>query len=824
MKNLLLTLICISQITFSQIELPRIMVVVDEMVDEKSGAGKVNGRIESLLLEKGFRLVDKAQFEESRLRDLQQDLNPTKAKELGKRFGAEWIIIGKANANLGDEREVYGSKQFEYTADAEIKLILTDVGEIFARSSASERKQANGKSQAASKSLEAVGATIANDVIAKIEKKLKDDQEKPITIQLVLLGVTDQSLTVYEKELPQKISAIKKIKVRYLEGDAAVCDATIQGSIDDLRQIFSQMSEFKVESFTGSRIDLNIKAGTKQKVSNVMSSALEISEFRIDNLFPTQFSFYAANPLAEITLENTDKKNEIKNVKVSVFIPTYMQMASEQVIPLIKGGEKKSFPISAVLDKDKLLNVTERTVSQVKAEISYNLAGEQKSRSITKPVTVYSRNSVSWNRANSIGAFITPKDDAVKNFSRFVIGNLKVDPKLASNTPRNVLNAMAIWDAVKSFSINYVVDPWVVTEQDVLDDIQFPRETLANKAGDCDDSSVLLASCLENIGIRTILIGTSDHVFIMFDTGVNPKNSSKISLNEKEFVVHENSVWLPLETTIINKPFSDAWALGADGFYKAQSAGGKIDLIDVRKAWEVYPPANLAVNVKSSEPPTSEAINSLVVSDLISISKNKSEQVNQKVEFLKKEGSEKSKNEAAMLLSQVEKYDEAINEIKNYSSASSKNNLGNLYMLKGDSANAIASYQEAAKSDSKDGGIELNIGLLKYLGGDHNGTVESFASAVSKFPNPKSAYETLGIENIMENIGQTRAAEKNEKVDKGELQNLLKSALSDVKENKNKRDERAKLRKGENKFIFGGRRGIDPTALASIKEFLYWKF
>ena len=68
------------------------------------------------------------------------------------------------------------------------------------------------------------------------------------------------------------------------------------------------MAEFKVESFTGSRIDLNVKAGTKAKVSNIMSSALEIYEFRIDNLFPTQFSYYASNPLGQITLENSDKK------------------------------------------------------------------------------------------------------------------------------------------------------------------------------------------------------------------------------------------------------------------------------------------------------------------------------------------------------------------------------------------------------------------------------------------------------------------------------------------------------------------------------------
>lgn len=498
-------------------------------------------------------------------------------------------------------------------------------------------------------------------------------------------------------------------------------------------------------------------------------------------------------------------------------------MPSEQVVSLIKAGEKKTFSVSAVLDKDKLLNVTDKTVSQVKAEISYSFSGEQKSRSITKPVTVYSRNSVSWNRANSIGAFITPKDEAVKNFSRFVIGNMKVDPKISASTPRNVLNAIAVWDAVRAFSINYVVDPWVVAEGDVLDDIQFPRETLANKSGDCDDTSVLLASCLENIGIKTILVGTSDHVFIMFDSGVNPKNAHQVSLNEKNYVVKDNVVYLPLETTIINKPFSEAWAMGADGFYKAQSSGGKIDLIDVRKAWEEFPPANLATNTKASEPPSVEKINQFIGEDLVALSKNATEQVNQKVSFLSQKGDEKSKNEAAMLLSQVGRFDEAVSQIQNLSSASSKNNLGNIYLLKGDSVNAISNYNSAASADAKDGGIALNIGLFKYVGGDADGTVESFKVAVSKFSSPKEAYDALGIENIVSQIGQ-RAAEKNKAVDKGELQSLLNSALTDVADKKDKRAEKAKVRKGENKFIFGGRRGIDPTALANVKEFLYWKF
>ena len=34
---------------------------------------------------------------------------------------------------------------------------------------------------------------------------------------------------------------------------------------------------------------------------------------------------------------------------------------------------------------------------------------------------------------------------------------------------------------------------------------------------------------------------------------------------------------------------------------------------------------------------------------------------------------------------------------------------------------------------------------------------------------------------------------------------------------------RRKYKNEQNKYVFGGRRGADPTQIASIKEFLYWK-
>jgi len=805
-------------------EMPRVMVIVDEKIDDKDvTARKVSGKLEKALLDKGYRIVDARQFEQVRARDLAlSDLNPTKAKELGRRYGAELIIAGGAQTQFGGERETYGIKTNEYTADGEVKLIITDTGEILAVASASSKKSAQGKAQAASKSLEDIGDMLAAELMTKLDAKMKEMKEKPIIVELIVQGINDASLMKIESELPQKISMIQSMKLRYMEGDAASFDVKMKGTLDDLRRAFSGMQEYAVVGASGNRLDVSTKVSGIKKASAILSSALDITEFKVENIFPAQYAYYAKNPIGAVTLENTGKV-DVKNIKAKIFIPNYMSFASEQTIPLLKAGEKKSFDVSATLDKDKLQTVTENTIAQVKIEIAFNQGGEEKVRSITKPVTIYSKNSISWSRPNHVGAFVTSKDVAVENFSRNVVGNVKFDPALYPNASRNMVNAMKIWDAVRAFSISYVTDPWVVAEGDVLDEIQFPRQTLAKKAGDCDDSSILLAACLENLGIRTKLIGTSDHIFIMFDTGVNKKNASRVSLNERDYIILDNTVWIPLETTVINKPFAEAWRMGADGYYKTVDANGKLDIIDVRKAWEVSPPSNLAGDEKVAATPSSEEIEKLLAADAQNLKRLNEDMLNQKVVSLKSQNNEKASNEAAMLLANAGKYDEAIALLTSYKSASSQNNLGNIYLLKGDSVNAYKNYTAAMKLDGKDGGINLNLGLLKYLGGDHEGTIASFADAVSKFPPQEQAYAELGIDNIVAELGQTRAAERNTVVDKGELQSLLFSALQDLQARKEARTVSRQVRRGENKFVFGGRRGIDPTALANIKDFLYWK-
>jgi hypothetical protein len=58
------------------------------------------------------------------------------------------------------------------------------------------------------------------------------------------------------------------------------------------------------------------------------------------------------------------------------------------------------------------------------------------------------------------------------------------------------------------------------------------------------------------------------HVYLMFDSGVSVDQSGLISTNEKRFVVREKSsyeqtIWIPIETTLVEAGFDEAWKSGA---------------------------------------------------------------------------------------------------------------------------------------------------------------------------------------------------------------------------------------------------------------------
>ena len=808
---------------------PRVMVLFDEKVDgQPADARIVATRIEEIFLEKGFRLIDKAQFEAVTARDIAlAESNPMRAKEIGLRYGAEWIIVGKVEANFDAEKTFYGIKNYEYASKGTGKVIITDTGEMIAVTSKSAKKSATGKSSAANNALTALGESIANDLYLKARIRLKDEEAGPRLLQIAMVGVDATTISSLEKSLPMDMPLINYLKLRYFEKDGAVFEASVNGSVDDLRQELGKRDDLAVIGFTGTRVDISTKENAeKAKGSPVVMSPLEITDFKIENVFPSQANYYAYNPLGSIEVENSSKA-EVRNVKVSLFVPGYMSLPSEEIVPKVDPGSKQSFKLSATFDPKQLYTLSANTTAQAKVELTYVFNGQKQERSLVRPVTIYNRNTISWSRGESIGSFVTDTDDAVVAFARYVVGSVgQSDALKTSKLPRPVINALAVWNGIRAVGINYVSDPWKSADGEILDQISYPRETLASKTGDCDDSSVLLASCLENIGIRTKFIGTSDHIFIMFDTELVPKNGYLLSLNDKEYIVQDGTVWMPLETTMINQPFVKAWRMGAEEYYKNVESGARLDIIDTRKAKEAFTPANLPSTVRPSTPPA-EKIIQLASADLTDYEYHQSQLVSATADKMKSSSDPAERNEAAVTYAKAGNVDAAIAALQGISTAAAYNTLGNAYLLKNDLPKAQEYYQKALALTTDDGGIYLNFGLSRYLAGSPDDAVESFQVAISKYESREKAMEVLGLERINEALG-TRGAGKNDvQVSRADIFALIGRSLQNVPSKGRSNAQAAKVREKyknrQNKYVFGGRRGADPTQIASIKEFLYWK-
>ena len=121
----------------------------------------------------------------------------------------------------------------------------------------------------------------------------------------------------------------------------------------------------------------------------------------------------------------------------------------------------------------------------------------------------------------------------------------------------------------------YVNDPKLTQDY-----VQYPSETLSLNGGDCDDMAVSYATLLASVGISTAFVDVvppekpdQAHIYMIFDTGIAPEFSNTISDNPKRFVIRKNedgheSVWIPVETTVIRKGFEEAWRAGADEYFQ----------------------------------------------------------------------------------------------------------------------------------------------------------------------------------------------------------------------------------------------------------------
>jgi hypothetical protein len=321
-----------------------------------------------------------------------------------------------------------------------------------------------------------------------------------------------------------------------------------------------------------------------------MPEILRIEDINVivEDIYPAYYEFYATYPIVQVSVRNMVTYPIEVNLHSN--IEGYSERSQESGFIKIAPGETEKIPVFAIFGP-KLLYAKKREPAIIDLSLEAR-AGATHTESMSVNVTIHSRNA--WNgEVNRLRFFLTPDEEEIMNLSRSIASQLDEDN---THEALNFLIARDIFNDLTQKGLHYQSDPNIPYYRD--DYVQFATETIERKTGDCDDLVVLYCSLLESIGIQTAFIDVKDpekeiaHLYMMFDSGLTPEQGTLISANEKKYVIRERSsgrktIWIPVETTLVDGGFDQAWNEGAtiyiqEGIFRAGIAKGWMRIVDVK--------------------------------------------------------------------------------------------------------------------------------------------------------------------------------------------------------------------------------------------------
>jgi len=483
-------------------------------------------------------------------------------------------------------------------------------------------------------------------------------------------------------------------------------------------------------------------------------------------------------------VKNLDEKPI--SAKLSVFVPDMMDAPSEQDI-LLRPKASQAFPLTAVIP-DKVMGRSGDHPVEVRIAATYQSQRLMRTEKTSARCVAYGPGAIDWGQGVSqVAAFVTTQDPLVDALARNACGQVAQKQAYPLGN-RNIGFASAIFDALSVLGVAYVPDPnnpysAMAETPHAVDTVHYPRETLKSRSGDCDDTSVLMAALLGNVGIATKIVDVPGHMFLMFDTGIHERNRSALAVEDNLYVVTDDGVWIPIETTAIGKGFSEAWRIGAES-YASWASRGRAELVDVAAAqlqYEPTEPQGGTINLASLD---LARLAEMVAKDTDGLSSWRDTYLAAHYGGIDKdlETSASALIELAHVYFLAGRVSDARAKLEDVlggdpQSAAAHNNLAVVSVSEGDVKGALAHCNAALKADAADAGIWLNLGLIQYAAGDSVAASASLAKGVTLSGGYAEACKLLGLAP-----GKEMAVGATQKMSEEEARELLKSAFRKVPE------------------------------------------
>jgi len=216
-------------------ENPRIAIIFREYIDGgELPAPVVQTAFEKYFLAAKFDVVDVGQLERIKERDATLNYDdPIKAAALGRRFGAEVLLLGEASAELGSVRTAHGVNVYTYTANVTVKAIKTDTAKVIAveeKSATTRGGGTKGEGDVARDALKEAGNALVEKLMDSIVEVWRDEVYNVQTIEIVLINANDEEQKRFVQGL-KNIDGVERVIERFVEETTAMYDVLAAGAI-----------------------------------------------------------------------------------------------------------------------------------------------------------------------------------------------------------------------------------------------------------------------------------------------------------------------------------------------------------------------------------------------------------------------------------------------------------------------------------------------------------------------------------------------------------------------------------------------------------------
>ena len=472
---------------------------------------------------------------------------------------------------------------------------------------------------------------------------------------------------------------------------------------------------------------------------------LEIEVLNLRPVFSNSYKLYEQDGVGTVKLTN-NTEIDMDEVTLSFLLKDFMDFSTETKIEKLPSGKSVEVKLKAVFNNN-ILNVTEDTSVQAMLEASYFDSGKRVSYTKNSTVSVYEKHKLLWSEPDRYASFITPKDPPVMSFVRAIVTQYP-------ETKDEVQLAAILFNALGTYGLTYVQnpnDPYQVKSgnTNMVDYVQFPRETLERKSGDCVDLVGFYVAAIESLGVSTRVIEVPDHLMMMFSTGVKAEPDG-YNMDDM-YVVYDDMLWIPVETTVVGNSFVKAWETGAANYYKWKGNG--LEILDVSRAWQTYKPASLPETKWNPNEVSKDSIEKKFPNEYSSVLKMSAQiRTRHYRQILEKEANDVDAHlQIGIILAKLGDRSEAMKYFDKVISlqpgnAAALNNRGNLFMLDDKYADAQKAYSEAAKLSPDDPYIWINLAKSHKAVNEIKQAKEAFAKAQALDHSIKKKYKALSLE------------------------------------------------------------------------------